>query len=57
MQTIYISDIEPWCRVSGANARPFGPHKPAHAGIPVGTSHHGCQVEIEAIAVRRNHES
>lgn len=55
--TVYISDIEAWGRVNAAYARRFGAHKPARAVVPVGTLHHGYQVEIEAIAVRSKHES
>ncbi len=54
--TVYISDIEAWGRVNEVYARRFGPHKPARAVIPVGTLHHGYQIEIEAIAVRGEHE-
>ncbi len=55
--TVYIADIEAWGRVNEVYARRFGAHKPARAVIPVGALHHSYQVEIEAIAVRGEHES
>lgn len=48
--TVYISDIELWGRVNAVYARVFGEHYPARAVVPTRELHHGCQIEIEAIA-------
>ena len=48
--TVYISDIQLWSRVNAAYARFFGEHRPARAVVPTRELHHGCLVEIEAVA-------
>jgi 2-iminobutanoate/2-iminopropanoate deaminase len=49
--TVYISDISLWSRVNAAYAKVLGKHRPARAVVPVKDLHHGCQIEIQAIAV------
>lgn len=47
---IYTTDVAYWDEVNRVYAEFFGPHKPARAIVPVSALHHGCLVEIEAIA-------
>ncbi len=49
--TIYVSDMSAWGRVNSTYARVMGDHRPARAVVPVGTLHHGYQIEVQAIAV------
>jgi 2-iminobutanoate/2-iminopropanoate deaminase len=48
--TVYITDIDLWGRFNVVYARFFGVHKPARAVVPIKELHHGCLVEIDAIA-------
>lgn len=48
--TVYVSDISLWCLVNVVYARVFGNHRPARAVVPTGELHHGCLIEIEALA-------
>ena len=48
--TVYVSDLELWCRVNTVYARIFGEHRPARAIVPVKSLHFGYQIEVEAIA-------
>lgn len=48
--TVYVTDIELWGRVNAAYAAVMGEHRPARAIVPTRDLHHGCQVEIQAIA-------
>lgn len=48
--TVYIADVEYWPAVNEVYAGFFGAHKPARSIVPVSSLHHGCLVEIEAIA-------
>lgn len=48
--TVYVSDIALWGRVNVVYARVFGNHCPARAVVPTGELHHGCLIEIEAVA-------
>lgn len=48
--TVYISDVAYWPLVNEVYAAFFGAHKPARSIVPVSPLHHGCLVEIEAIA-------
>ena len=48
--TIYVSDMSAWGRVNATYARVMGDHRPARAVVPVGTLHHGYQIEVQAIA-------
>ncbi|MHC1785252.1 MAG: RidA family protein [Anaerolineaceae bacterium] len=47
---VYITDITHWEAVNRVFAEFFGAHKPARAVVPVPALHHGCLVEIEAVA-------
>lgn len=47
---VYITDIANWDAFNRIYACFFGAHKPARAVVPVPNLHHGCLVEIEAIA-------
>ena len=51
--TIYISDIEFWGKVNEAYARVMGDHRPTRAIVPVKDLHFGTQIEIQAIATKR----
>jgi 2-iminobutanoate/2-iminopropanoate deaminase len=48
---LYISDIALWTAVNQVYAAFLGAHKPARAIIPTRDLHHGCLIEIEAMAV------
>jgi len=47
---VYVTDIGLWDAVNGVYSAFFGGHKPARAIVPVGALHHGCLIEIEAVA-------
>jgi len=49
--TVYVADIALWDRVNQVYGGCFGNHRPARAVVPTGELHHGCQIEIQAIAV------
>ena len=51
--TIYVSDMELWGRVNERYARVMGDHRPARAMIPVKELHFGTQIEIQAIAAKK----
>ena len=51
--TVFTSDVAYWGEINRVYADFFGSHKPARSVVPVSALHHGCLVEIEAIAVRR----
>lgn len=51
--TIYVSDMELWGRVNETYARVMGGHRPARAMIPVKELHFGTQIEIQAIAAKK----
>jgi 2-iminobutanoate/2-iminopropanoate deaminase len=48
--TAYIVGVENWPEFNRVYAEMFGDARPARAVIPVPSLHHGCLVEIEAIA-------
>ena len=48
--TVYISDLSLWDEVNKVYSSFFGSHKPARAIIPVKDLHHGCKIEVDAIA-------
>ena len=48
---LYISDIALWGAVNEVYASFLGAHKPARAIIPTRDLHHGCLIEVEALAV------
>ena len=50
--TAYIVGIANWAEFNRAYADVMGPAKPARTVVPVSELHHGCLVEIDAIAVR-----
>ena len=52
--TIYVSDMELWGAVNAAYARVMGDHRPARAIVPVKDLHFGTQIEIQAIAAKRD---
>ena len=47
---IYIPDVAYWGRVNEVYARFFGQHRPARCVVPSRELHHGCLVEVEAVA-------
>lgn len=47
---IYTPDIAYWDAINTVYAEYFGTHMPARAIVPTGPLHHGCLVEIEAVA-------
>lgn len=48
--TVYVSDIAHWAEVNAVYAEVFGNHRPARTVVPTRDLHHGCLVEIDAIA-------
>ncbi len=50
---VYVTDIAEWDVVNRVFAEFFGAHKPARAVVPVPALHHGCLIEIEALAEAR----
>src|SRR5262245_8453781 len=50
--TAFIVGVENWPAFNRVYAELFGDARPARSVVPVGTLHHGCLVEIEAIAAR-----
>jgi len=48
--TIYTTDVKYWAEVNRVYADFFGPLLPARSIITVAGLHHGCLVEIEAVA-------
>jgi 2-iminobutanoate/2-iminopropanoate deaminase len=54
--TIYVSDISHWATVNEVYTEVMGGHRPARAVVPVRDLHHGCQIEIQAIAAINEEE-
>ena len=50
--TAYIVGISNWAECNRIYAEVMGSAKPARAIVPVPELHHGCLIEVEAIAVR-----
>jgi 2-iminobutanoate/2-iminopropanoate deaminase len=50
--TAFIVGIENWPPFNAVYAEMFGPHKPARSVVPVPALHHGCLIELDAIAAR-----
>ena len=48
---LYIPDVALWSAVNEVYATFLGAHRPARAIIPTRELHHGCLIEIEAVAV------
>lgn len=51
--TIYVSDMELWSAVNAKYAEVMGDHRPARAIVPVKDLHFGTQIEIQAIAAKK----
>ena len=49
---VYIVGIEHWPAFNRVCAELFGQARPARAVVPVPELHHGCLVEVDAIAAR-----
>lgn len=50
--TAFIVGVENWPAFNRVYAELFGDARPARLVVPVGSLHHGCLVEIEAVAAR-----
>jgi 2-iminobutanoate/2-iminopropanoate deaminase len=50
--TAFIVGVENWPAFNRVYAELFGDSRPARSVVPVASLHHGCIVEIEAIAAR-----
>ena len=50
--TGFIVGIENWPLFNGVYAELLGAYKPARSVVPVPALHHGCLIELEAIAAR-----
>ena len=50
MCRLYIPDVSHWDEINKIYGEFFGMHKPARVIVPTGELHHGCLVEIEAMA-------
>ena len=50
--TAFIVGVDNWPAFNRVYAELFGEARPARSVVPVGSLHHGCLVEIEAIAAR-----
>ena len=50
--TAYIVGISNWAEFNRVYGEVVGPSKPARTVVPVPELHHGCLVEIDAIAMR-----
>lgn len=48
--TAFIVGVDNWPAFNRVYAELFGEARPARSVVPVGSLHHGCLVEIEAIA-------
>jgi len=48
--TVFVPDISLWDDVNRAYSTFFGEHRPARVVVPTRGLHHGCLVEMEAIA-------
>ena len=50
--TAFIVGVDNWPAFNRVYAELFGESRPARSVVPVASLHHGCLVEIEAIAAR-----
>jgi reactive intermediate/imine deaminase len=50
--TAFIVGVENWPAFNAVYAEIFGAARPARSVVPVPSLHHGCLVELEAIAAR-----
>ena len=51
--TAFIVGVDNWPAFNRIYAEAFGDSRPARSVVPVPSLHHGCLIEIEAIAARR----
>ena len=50
--TAFIVGVENWPAFNAVYAETFGAARPARSVVPVPSLHHGCLIELEAIAAR-----
>ena len=50
--TAFIVAVENWPAFNAIYAETFGTARPARSVVPVPSLHHGCLIELEAIAAR-----
>jgi reactive intermediate/imine deaminase len=50
--TAFIVGVENWPAFNTVYAEIFGAARPARSVVPVSSLHHGCLIEVEAIAAR-----
>lgn len=50
--TAFIVGVDNWPAFNRVYAELFGDSRPARSVVPLGSLHHGCLVEVEAIAAR-----
>ncbi len=50
--TAFITDLDNWGKVNDVYKEFFGDYRPARSIIPCGRLHHGCLIELEAIAAK-----
>jgi 2-iminobutanoate/2-iminopropanoate deaminase len=50
--TAFIVGVENWPAFNAIYAETFGASRPARSVVPVPALHHGCLIELEAIAAR-----
>ena len=50
--TAFIVGVENWPAFNAIYAAAFGDSRPARSVVPVPALHHGCLIELEAIAAR-----
>jgi 2-iminobutanoate/2-iminopropanoate deaminase len=50
--TAFVVGVENWPAFNAIYAQVFGASRPARSVVPVPALHHGCLIELEAIAVR-----
>jgi 2-iminobutanoate/2-iminopropanoate deaminase len=50
--TAFIVGVENWPAFNAIYAQVFGTSRPARSVVPVPVLHHGCLIELEAIAAR-----
>ncbi|GAB1575943.1 RidA family protein [Bordetella petrii] len=48
---VYVDSVENWPAFNAVYAEWAGAARPARAVVPTGPLHHGCKVEIEAVAL------
>jgi 2-iminobutanoate/2-iminopropanoate deaminase len=51
--TAFIVGVEHWPAFNAVYAHAFGEWRPARSVVPVPSLHHGCMIELEAIAARK----